>query len=229
MRDISYIDQIKVLQHYVQSARSHHSTTTPPRHKYRLIVISQNRLGREPDGASSLLSFARRLRCTSSCSASCGTSCGASCGRRSFHVANDELRCSGAISSICQMWCQDNSLTGADQIPSVADDLCVTSSDFANWLAVVWVAEDDGAVDEGCVRCREHVRGVVYELTTLTVMIVSSGSKLVDRRTYEYPAITRAVSGHLARTCPTILAIRALPALSPPARKPGMSAGYSMP
>jgi hypothetical protein len=41
--------------------------------------------------------------------------------------------------------------------------------------------------------------------------------------------MTRFVSGHCALTCPTIFAINALPALLPPAKKPGTSAGYSMP
>jgi hypothetical protein len=53
---------------------------------------------------------------------------------------------------------------------------------------------------------------------------LATGSK-----TYEYPAITSIVSGHLALTCPTICAINVLPALEPPTRNPGMSAGYSIP
>src|SRR5690242_4061197 len=41
--------------------------------------------------------------------------------------------------------------------------------------------------------------------------------------------MTRAVLGQAAMTLPTIWAINLLPAASPPARKPGISAGYSIP
>jgi hypothetical protein len=153
-----------MLQYYVQMARSQHSHAT----NYTTLATSQHRLGREADRTSNLLRrpFRRSLRSGSSSSTSSGAS--------SLHVAHDELRCIRAITSVCQMWCQNDGLTRANQIAGMAHNLRVASSDFANRLAVVWVAEDNGAADKGRVLRREHVCSVVYELATLTVMEIST-------------------------------------------------------
>jgi hypothetical protein len=65
------------------------------------------------------------------------------------------------------MWREDNSLSRTNQVAGVADDHGVRSSNLSNGLAVVWVTEDDCAVDERGVCWRKHVCSVVYQLTTL--------------------------------------------------------------
>lgn len=64
---------------------------------------------------------------------------------------------------------QNDSLTRADKIARCTDNLCVCSGDFADGLAVVWVAEDDGAGDKGRVVSAEHGSCVVDELTSLAL------------------------------------------------------------
>jgi hypothetical protein len=87
---------------------------------------------------------------------------------RSLHVADNERRSISAVDSICQMRCQDNSGSRADQVAGMANHLGVGCRDFAHRLAVVWVTEDDSAVDESRVLRGKHVRGIVYELATLS-------------------------------------------------------------
>lgn len=64
---------------------------------------------------------------------------------------------------------QNDSLTSANKIAGCTDNLCVCSSDFANSLAVVWVAEDDSAGDKGRVVSAKHGGCIVNELTSLTL------------------------------------------------------------
>jgi hypothetical protein len=137
-------------------------------------------LGGELNSPGSLLCARSTFCSTGLCSTRRGPSRSSSRTRssasssRGLHVLDNESCCSSTVSSVSEMRCQNDSLSRTDQVSCVADDLSVTSSDLANRLAVVWVTEDDSAVDEGCVLCGKHACGIVNELTTLTIMILAS-------------------------------------------------------
>jgi hypothetical protein len=61
----------------------------------------------------------------------------------------------------------------------MANDHGVARCDLSDRLAVVWVAEDDRAVDESGVLRGKHVRGIVHELTTLTARKSVSDDKMM--------------------------------------------------
>ena len=68
------------------------------------------------------------------------------------------------------MRCKDDSLTGADQITGVSDNFGVGSTNIANRLAIVWVTEDDGTLDEFRLVGSKHRSSIVDELSSLTVI-----------------------------------------------------------
>jgi hypothetical protein len=63
--------------------------------------------------------------------------------------------------------------TRANQIASVANNLCISSGHSANGIAVVGVAKDNGGLDEGGLGGGEHGGGVMDELAALTIGYVS--------------------------------------------------------
>ena len=84
------------------------------------------------------------------------------CGR------HDECSCSICVTAVGQVRSKDNSLASTDQVAVVADDLGVGGANVADSLAVVWVTEDDCALDECRLVCGKHGSRVVDELSTLT-------------------------------------------------------------
>jgi hypothetical protein len=66
--------------------------------------------------------------------------------------------------------CKNDTLTGADQVTVVTDNLGVGSADVADSIAVVRVTEDDSTLDEGRLVRRQHGGGVVDELASLTAV-----------------------------------------------------------
>jgi hypothetical protein len=84
---------------------------------------------------------------------------------------------------------KDDCLTGTDEITSRANDLGVCGCDLTDSVTIVWVAEDDGAADEGRVCRAEHGCCVVDELTTLTADSSTSDTEWFQekkkKKTYE--------------------------------------------
>lgn len=91
-----------------------------------------------------------------------GASCSSTCSR------HDECGGSVCITTVGQVRRTDDTLTGTDQVTVVADDLSVGSTDVTYSIAVVWVTEDDGTLDERRLVCRQHGGRIVDELSTLT-------------------------------------------------------------
>jgi hypothetical protein len=71
-------------------------------------------------------------------------------------------------------------LTRADEITGGTDDLGVCSENITDGLTVIWVAEDDGAADEGVVLSAEHRCCVVDDLASLTVELLASITVIVE-------------------------------------------------
>lgn len=95
-----------------------------------------------------------------------GSGSGALCS--STRSRHDERGSSACIGTICQMRSKDDGLARTNQVTSVADDFGAGSIDATDRLSVVWVTEDDRALDERSLVCGQHRSCIVDELSTLT-------------------------------------------------------------